>query len=83
MHEIEFIVPDVAVGGKRSPYIGGVFRVCASSVRAFRRGSLLSVADQAEIVFPLQYPAHPPFVRLLTPVLHPTVLPNGRVGARD
>lgn len=27
VHEIEFVVPDVAVDGERSPYIGGVFRV--------------------------------------------------------
>lgn len=26
-HEVEFVVPDIAVDGKKSPFVGGLFRV--------------------------------------------------------
>lgn len=76
-HECEFEVPDVEINGQRSHCIGGVFRVSTLLVawRACSRGMRCA---HLQVQFQFLETKRVRF-RLLTPVLHPEVLPDGAV----
>lgn len=62
------------MGARLGPYLPEALTDAHSAMPC-----VLPLDGQVDVAFPAKYPFAPPCIRILTPVLHPGVLPNGKV----